>query len=111
LLASCHVHSEFGVYIVWLLVGAGPMMSPGRALKILTAEALALVVSVVMARALAEAPWLILPFLFAVFSVSTYIGTVQKLGAPLLLIEVFCLDTSLHHRTSVGVRPDHLAAV
>ena len=27
LVASCHVNNELGTYIVWLLVGAGPMMS------------------------------------------------------------------------------------
>jgi hypothetical protein len=58
----------------------------------LIAEALALIVSVVMARALAETPWLMLPFLFASFSLSTYLGTTRKLGAYLLLIQVLCLD-------------------
>ena len=61
----CHVNNELGTYIVWLLVGAGPMMSPRKAVAFLIAEALALVVSVVMAGTLAETPWLMLPFLFA----------------------------------------------
>src|SRR5262249_33676558 len=41
----------------------------------------------------AETPWLILSFLFCLLSFSTYLGTLWKLGAPLLLIEVVCLDT------------------
>jgi hypothetical protein len=45
-----------------------------------------------MARALAETPWLTLPFLFALVSVSTYVGTFYKLGAALLLIQVTSLD-------------------
>ena len=34
-----------------------------------------------------------LPFLFALISFSTYLGTTCKLGAALLLIQVVCLDT------------------
>ncbi|HVN64867.1 MAG TPA: hypothetical protein VMT58_09540, partial [Candidatus Binataceae bacterium] len=93
LVAACHTRGELGTYIVWLLVGAGPMMSPSKAIKILAAEALALVAAVVMARAFAETPWLMLPFLFAIFSFSTYVGTVKKLGAALILVQVVCLDT------------------
>jgi Fusaric acid resistance protein family len=93
LVAICHINSELGAYIVWLLVGAGPMMSPGRAVRFLIAEAFALVVSVVMARALAETPWLMLPFVFALISISAYVGTARKLGAPFLLIQVVSLDT------------------
>src|SRR5260370_9950125 len=93
LVASCHVNNELGTYIVWLLVGAGPMMSARRAGEFLIAEALALAASVVMARALAETPWLMLPFIFAVMSFSAYLGTTRKLGAALLLIQVVCFDT------------------
>ena len=91
LVAICQVNNELGTYIVWLLVGAGPMMSIRKAGAFLIAEALALVLSVVMARALVETPWLTLPFIFALISFSTYLGTTRKLGAGLLLIEVVCL--------------------
>jgi len=91
LVAICHVNNELGTYIVWLLVGAGPMMSVRKAITFLIAEALALIFSVVMARTFAETPWLMLPFLFALFSFSTYIGTTRKLGAALLLIQVVSL--------------------
>jgi Fusaric acid resistance protein family len=91
LIASCHVTNELGTYVVWLLVGAGPMISVRKASVFLIAEALFLAASVVMARALAETPWLMLPFIFAGFSLSTYFGTVRKLGASLLLIQVVCL--------------------
>ncbi len=93
LVTSCHVNNELGTYIVWLLVGAGPMMSPRKAIVFLAAEAFALIAAVVMARAFAETPWLMLPFLFALFSYSTYLGVTRKLGAGLLLIEVVCLDS------------------
>src|SRR5216683_1665811 len=93
LVAGCHVNNQLGTYIVWLLVGAGPMMSARKACAFLIAEALALAASVVMARALAETPWLMLPFIFAVMSFSTYLGTTRKLGAALLLIQVVCFDT------------------
>ena len=93
LVAICHVNNELGTYIVWLLAGAGPMMAPRKAVIFLIVEALALATSVVMARALAETPWLMLPFLFALISSSTYLGVTRKLGAALLLIQVVCLDT------------------
>ncbi len=88
---SCHVNNELGTYIVWLLVGAGPMMSARKACAFLIAEALALALSVVMAGILSETPWLMLPFLFALISFTTYVGTIRKLGAALLLIQVTCL--------------------
>lgn len=92
LIASCHVTNELGTYIVWLLVGAGPMMSPRNASAFLIAEAVALCASVVMAGILSETPWLILPFIFVMISYSTYLGTIRKLGSALLLIQVVCLD-------------------
>ncbi len=93
LIASCHVNNQLGTYIVWLLVGAGPMMSARKASAFLAAEAVALAGSVVMAGILVESPWLMLPFLFAIIALSTYVGTTFKLGAALLLIQVVCLDT------------------
>jgi hypothetical protein len=93
LIASCHVNSGLGTYAVWLLVGAGPMMSPRKASAFLIAEALALSTSVVMAGISVETPWLMLPFLFASISLSTYVGTIRNLGSGLLLIQVVCLDT------------------
>src|SRR5271168_3170808 len=59
LVVSCHVNNELGTYIVWLLVGAGPMMSLRKATAFLIAEAFALASSVVMAKILVEAPWLL----------------------------------------------------
>ena len=93
LVVSCHVNNELGTYIVWLLVGAGPMMSARKASAFLIAEAFALAASVVMAGILVETPWLMLPFLFAMMSLSTYVGTTFKLGAALLLIQIVCIDT------------------
>jgi len=92
LIASCHVNNQLGTYLVWLLVGAGPMMSFRNGSVFLIAETLALVASVVMARAFAETPWLMLPFIFVVISFSTYLGTTRNLGAALLLIQVVCLN-------------------
>ena len=93
LIVSCHVNNQLGTYIVWLLVGAGPMMSMRKACAFLIAEAIALCGAVVMAGMLVEAPWLMLPFIFAMMSFSTYFGATRKLGAPMLLIQVVCIDT------------------
>ena len=89
--ASCHVNSQLGAVIVWLLAGAGPMMSIRRALAWQIAVMLALITTLVMARALAETPWLMLPFVFAWISISTYLGNKRKLGAGLLVIQIVCL--------------------
>lgn len=93
LIASCHVNNQLGTYIVWLLVGAGPMMSFRKAATFLIAEAIALSAAVVMAGILSETPWLMLPFVFALMSFSTYVATSRQIGAGLLLIQVVCLDT------------------
>src|ERR1700722_14247449 len=91
--ASCHVDTYLGAVIVWLLAGAGPMMSIRKALSWQIAVTLALITSVVMARAFAETPWLMLPFVFAWISVSTYVGAIRKLGACLLVIQIVSLIT------------------
>ena len=91
--ASCHVNNQLGAVIVWLLAGAGPMMSIRKALAWQFAVMLALITAVVMARAFAETPWLMLPFVFAWISASTYIGVTRKLGVGLVVIQVVCLIT------------------
>jgi hypothetical protein len=91
--ASCHVNTQLGAVIVWLLAGAGPMMSMRKALLWQIAVMLALITSVVMARAFAETPWLMLPFVFVWISVSTYVGATRKLGAGILVIQIVCLIT------------------
>src|SRR6202167_1928770 len=91
--ASCHVNSQLGAVIVWLLAGAGPMMSIRKALAWQIAVMLALITSVVMARAFAETPWLMLPFVFVWISFSTYVGTTRKLGVGMLVIQIVCLIT------------------
>src|SRR5580658_8896994 len=50
LIVSCHVNNQLGTYIVWLLVGAGPMMSFRKACAFLIAEALCLCASVASSR-------------------------------------------------------------
>ncbi len=92
LVAACHVYNELGLYLAWALVGAaGPMMSPRSAGALLIAQALVLALSVFMGRTLVEAPWLYLAFLFVFISFSTYLGTIYRLGAALILIQVSSL--------------------
>ncbi len=68
-------------------------MSIRKALAWQIAVMLALITSVVMARAFAETPWLMLPFVFAWISFSTYVGATRKFGAGLILIQIVCLIT------------------
>jgi uncharacterized membrane protein YccC len=91
--ASCHVNTQLGAVIVWLLAGAGPMMSMRKAVAWQIAVMIALITSVVMARAFAETPWLMLPFVFVWISLSTYVGATRKLGAGLFVIQIVCLIT------------------
>jgi len=91
--ASCHVNTQLGAVIVWLLAGAGPMMSIRKALAWQIAVMLALITAVVMARAFAETPWLMLPYVFVWISFSTYVGATRKLGAGILVIQIVCLIT------------------
>ena len=91
--ASLHINTPLAAVIVWLLAGAGPMMSIRKALAWQIAVMLALITSVVMARAFAETPWLMLPFVFAWISFSTYLGATRKLGAGLVIIQIVCLIT------------------
>ena len=93
LIASCHVENELGSYIVWLLVGAGPMLSARNASSFLVAEGIMLAFSVVMARAFAETPWLMLPFLFSFMAISTYIQIAAELGTVVTLIQVVSLSS------------------
>ena len=92
LIAICHVTNEIGTYIVWLLVGAGPMLSLRRAGLFLALLGIAAAGSVVMAWAFAETPWLMLPFIFILLASSSYAGTAANLGAGLLLPQVVALN-------------------
>ena len=92
LIAICHVTNEIGTYIVWLLVGAGPMLSLRRASLFLALLGIAAAGSVVMAGAFAETPWLMLPFIFILLASSSYAGTAANLGAGLLLPQVVALN-------------------
>src|SRR5215469_813953 len=69
------------------------MMSIRKALAWQVAVMLALITSVVTARALAETPWLMLPFVFVWISLSTYIRATRKLGVGVLVIQIVCLIT------------------
>jgi hypothetical protein len=64
------------------------MMSPRSGGTFLIGQALVLALSVFIDRTLVEAPWLNLAFLFIFISFSTYLGTIYKLGAALILIQV-----------------------
>jgi len=118
LIAICHVNGELGSYIVWLVVGAGPMMQVRKASAVLTAEAVMLAASVVMAPALAETPWLMLPFVFVFMAASTFITVSRKLGSAGLIQVVSLasfygvvfapgLDTLNRDATSIDPRDPH----
>jgi uncharacterized membrane protein YccC len=92
LVVCCHVNNEVGTLLVWLMAGAGPMLSARKGLLSLTAEALLLIFAVVTARMFVDTPWLMLPLLFGLYSIATYIQTTWKIGPLLTRIQVVTLD-------------------
>jgi uncharacterized membrane protein YccC len=93
LMAACHVRSALGPYIVFLLLGPVPMMSPRRAILYLAGTAPLLAASVPLAGILVETPWLMLPFIGIFIALSTYIIATRKLGPIGLVWQVITLDT------------------
>ncbi len=93
LMAACHVLSPLGPYIVFLLLGPVPMMSPQTALLYLAVTAPLLAASVPLAGILVETPWLMLPFIGVFVALSTYITVTRKLGPIGLVWQVITLDT------------------
>jgi hypothetical protein len=81
LMAACHVRSALGPYVVWLLLGPVPMMSPLSAVVYLAITAPILAAAVPLAGILAESPWLMLPFIGAFTTISTYLIITRKLGS------------------------------
>src|SRR5579883_408049 len=74
LVTICHIHNELSTYVVWLLVGAGPMLSVELAGLFLVCEGLALAVSLLIAQTLVDTPWLLLPVIFAAIAGSSYVA-------------------------------------
>lgn len=93
LMTICQVDSPLGPYVIWLLLGAVPMVSLASALVFLAIEGAVLALSVPLAGILAETPWLMLPAIGAFTYAVTYANTLWKLGAFGLVLEVVTLDT------------------
>lgn len=93
LMAACHVQNQLGTYLVWLLLGPVPMTSPRKALSALLTLGPILAASFQIAGMLAEAPWLMLAFLFLFGTISTYLNIALELGGFGLIIQVVVLNT------------------
>ncbi|MGA2409954.1 MAG: FUSC family protein, partial [Candidatus Binataceae bacterium] len=88
-----HVQNQLGTYLVWLLIGPVPMMSPRKALSALLTLALLLAGSFEISGLLAQAPWLMLTFLFFFTAISTYLNIALELAGFGLIIQVVVLNT------------------
>src|SRR5271167_1313537 len=93
IMAAGHIDTALGPYLVWLMIGAAPMLTLPRALAYLIAEAPLLAASVPIAGLLAETPWLMLSFIFAFTALSTQQVGSRKLGPFGLVLQVVTLDT------------------
>lgn len=92
-MAACHVISPLGPYIIFLLLGPVPMMSPRTGILYLAGTAPMLAASVPLAGILVETPWLMLPFIGVFVTLSTYFIVTRKLGAIGLVWQVITLDS------------------
>ncbi len=94
IIAAAHIDSPLGPYLMWLLAGTPTAMLSWRAASILVlVEAMALTVSVPLARVFAQSPVLMLAFLGAFTALSTWYATSRKLGALGLITQVLVLDS------------------
>jgi hypothetical protein len=93
IMAACHVQNQLGTYLVWLLVGPVPMTSPRKAISAVLTLAAILAASFQISGMLAEAPWLMLVFLFLFTTISTYLNIALELGGFGLIIQVVVLNT------------------
>ena len=93
LVASTHVQNQLGTYLVWLLVGPVAMTAPRRAAIALVTLGAIIAASVQMAGMLAQAPWLMLAFLFTFGAISTYLNVKLQLAGFGLIIQVVVLNT------------------
>lgn len=93
ILASCHVDTPLGPYLIWLAIGASPMLSLQRAFVYLVVIAPILAASDPIAAILSETPWLMLPFIGAFTAFATQQIAKRKLGWFGLVLQVVTLDT------------------
>jgi uncharacterized membrane protein YccC len=94
LMASAHIDSSLGPYVVWMLAGTPAAMISWRKAAIFTAtEAAAIAASLVAARVLSQSPPLMLLFLGAFGFASTYIINRHKFGSFGIITQVLVLDT------------------
>lgn len=92
LVASCHVYNQLGTYLVWLLIGPVAMLSLRKAVTALLILGPLIAASVQLGGMLAEAPWLMLPFLFVFSAISTYLNVALGLAALGSIIQVVTLN-------------------
>jgi len=93
IMAACHVDTQLGPYLIWIAIGASPMLSLERAFVYVVVIAGFLIASVPLAGMLSEAPWLMLPFIGAFTAFTTQQIIKRKLGWFGLVIQVVTLDT------------------
>jgi uncharacterized membrane protein YccC len=93
LMAAAHVDSPLGPYVIWLMLGTGPMMSLQTAIRYIAIEAPLFALSVPLAGRLAESPWLLLTWIAGFSAGATYLSILWRLGSFALVTEVVILDT------------------
>jgi uncharacterized membrane protein YccC len=93
LMASLHVPTVLGPYIVWVLVATPTaMVAPVTAVAYVAILAGVISLSVPIAGLLAETPWLMLPAIAAVIGILTYVGALRPIGALGLIVRVAILN-------------------
>ncbi|HUY27933.1 MAG TPA: FUSC family protein [Candidatus Binataceae bacterium] len=94
LMAAAHADSLLGPYALWTIASAGGVrITPLAALRYIVITGAMLALSVPMAGQLAEAPWLMLPFLGVVAMAFRYLMTVRRLPYAWVIVEITFLTS------------------
>ncbi len=94
LMATAHAYSLFAIVVVWATVSApAARVRPVMGMAYLLAIAAALAASMPLAGILAEAPWLLLPFVAAAVGGSTYFLSDTQLLDGWRQVQIFFVST------------------
>ena len=94
LMAAAHADALLGPYALWTVASAGgARITPLAALRFIAVTGAGLALSVPLAGQLAEAPWLMLPFLGVVAMAFRYIMTARRLPYAWVIVEITFLTS------------------
>ncbi len=92
LMAAVHDDALLAPYVLWTVASSGgAMIGPRLAIRYIVVTGAMLALSIPVAASLSEAPWLMLPALFAIAFASRYILSSRRLPYPWIIVEIVVL--------------------